>query len=476
MTPWAAAEGDQQSSVPPPARQIRVAGWTVSGNLRLRFEHWDFFKAQTGDSSYGYGASLLRVSIGREFHTQDWLFEAAQPSLIGLPTDAVAPLPQGQLGFGGTYFAANPDRTVGIFLKQAFVRFKGIPGDQASNLRVGRFEFGDGLEMTPEGALGAVIRDRVANRLIGNFGFTHVQRSLDGVHFSRGMSGTNLTVVAARPTEGVFQVKGMRELNVEIVYGALTKSLRSLGDGQGRVFATYYRDGRDVTKTDNRPLAVRSGDHRKINATTIGGNYVNVADVGIGKADVLFWGAVQVGTWGELRQRSHAAAVEAGYLFDKTSLKPWIRAGYFRGSGDDDPSDGTHRTFFQELPTPRPFARFPLYNLMNNEDGFAQFTFNPLANWTVRSEAHVLNLTNAKDLWYVGGGAFQKQSFGYTGRPSGGQRKFANVVDLSVDYQLNSQTTLTLYTAHAEGKAVVRNLFPDGRNANLAYIELIRRF
>jgi Alginate export len=476
MPPWAAAEGDQQGPISPPPRQIRVGGWTVTGNLRLRFEDWDFFKAQTGDNVYGYGASLLRVSIGRQFHTQDWLFEAAQPSLIGLPTDAVAPLPQGQLGFGGTYSAANPDRTVGIFLKQAFVRFKGIRGDQQSNLRIGRFEFGDGLEMTPEGTLGAVIRDRVANRLIGNFGFTHVQRSLDGVHFSRGTSGTNVTVVAALPTEGVFQVKGMKELNVEIVYGALTKSLRTLGDSQGRVFVTYYRDGRDVLKTDNRLLPVRSGDHRKINVTTIGGNYVNVVDVGIGKADVLFWGAAQVGTWGELRQRSHAAAAEAGYLFDKSRLKPWIRAGYFRGSGDDDPSDGTHRTFFQELPTPRPFARFPLYNLMNNEDGFAQFTLNPRANWTVRSEAHVLNLTNAEDLWYVGGGAFQKQSFGYTGRPSGGQRKFANMIDLSVDYQLNSQTTVTIYAAHAEGKAVVRNLFPDGRNANLAYIELIRRF
>ena len=191
MTQWAAAEDDQQGPVSPSSRQIQVAGWTVSGNLRLRFEDWDFFKAQTGNNSYGYGASLLRVSIERHFHSQDWLFEAAQPSLIGLPSDAVAPLPQGQLGFGGTYSAANPDRTVGIFLKQAFVRFKGIRGDQASNLRMGRFEFGDGLEMTPEGALGAIIRDRVANRLIGNFGFTHVQRSLDGVHFSRGTSGTN---------------------------------------------------------------------------------------------------------------------------------------------------------------------------------------------------------------------------------------------------------------------------------------------
>jgi len=170
MTQWAAAEGDQQGPDSPQSRQIRIAGWTVRGNLRLRFEDWDFFKAQTGDNSYGYGASLLRVSIGRQFQSEDWLFEVAQPSLIGLPTDAIAPLPQGQLGFGGTYFAANPDRTVGIFLKQAFVRFKGIHGDQTSSLRIGRFEFGDGLEMTPEGPLGTIIRDRVANRLIGNFG------------------------------------------------------------------------------------------------------------------------------------------------------------------------------------------------------------------------------------------------------------------------------------------------------------------
>ncbi len=268
----------------------------------------------------------------------------------------------------------------------------------------------------------------------------------------------------------------MKELNVDLVYGAWTKAIRSLGDGQGRIFATYYRDGRDVLKTDNRPLPARSEDHKKIDVTTIGGNYVNIFDAGIGKADLLFWGTVQVGTWGELRHRANAAAVEAGYLFDKTRFKPWVRTGYFRGSGDDDPSDGTHRTFFQELPTPRPFARFPLYNLMNNEDGFAQFTLNPNRKLTVRSEAHWLNLASAKDLWYVGGGAFQKQSFGFTGRPSGGEKHFAVVLDLSADYQLDSQTTLTFYAARAGGKAVVGNLFPDGRNANLVYLEAMRRF
>jgi len=443
--------------------------------VRLRFEDWDFFKAQSGDNSYGYGASLLRVSVGRQFRSQDWLFEFAQPSLIGLPAQAIAPAPQGQLGFGGTYRVANPDRVVGIFLKQAFVRFKGVGGDQANTLRLGRFEYGDGLELNAEGPLGAVVRDRVANRLIGNFGFTHVMRSFDGIHFSRGAANTNLTFLAVRPTEGVFQVKGTKELNIDLVYGAWSKIHRSVGEGQGRIFATYYRDGRDVLKTDNRP-AVRAQDHQNINIATVGGNYVNVFGLGRGKADVLFWGAIQTGSWGTLTHRANAFAAEAGYQLGSVRLKPWLRGGYFRGSGDDNPLDRTHGTFFQELPTPRPFARFPLYNLMNNEDAFAQLTVIPDRKLTLRSEAHSLNLANANDLWYIGGGAFQKETFGYTGRPSGGHKGFATIVDLSADYQFDAQTTFTFYVAHASGKSVIRNIYPDGSNANFAYVELNRRF
>ena len=92
---------------------------------------------------------------------------------------------------------------------------------------------------------------------------------------------------------------------------------------------------------------------------------------------------------------------------------------------------------------------------MNNEDTFAQLTVIPHPKLTLRSEAHSLNLTNAADLWYVGGGAFQKQTFGYTGRPSGGQKRFMAVFDLSADYQFDAQTTFTLYIAHASGKGVV---------------------
>ena len=83
-----------QQRTAPATRVLHVGGWTLGGSLRLRFEDWDFFKAPPADSTYGYGASLLRVSLSRQFRTQDWLFELEQPSLIGLPSHAVAPAPK----------------------------------------------------------------------------------------------------------------------------------------------------------------------------------------------------------------------------------------------------------------------------------------------------------------------------------------------------------------------------------------------
>ena len=115
-------------------------------------------------------------------------------------------------------------------------------------------------------------------------------------------------------------------------------------------------------------------------------------------------------------------------------------------------------------------AQIVFFNLMNSEDRFAQLTVTPHRKLTLRSEAHSLNLANSEDLWYIGGGAFQKGTFGYTGRPSGGHKRFTAVFDLSADYQFDEQTTFTVYVAHAPGKAVVRSIFPDGPNANFAYV------
>jgi hypothetical protein len=51
----------------------------------------------------------------------------------------------------------------------------------------------------------------------------------------------------------------------------------------------------------------------------------------------------------------------------------------------------------------------------------------------LRADVHHLRLSNANDQWYLGGGAFQPQTFGYTGRPSNGRKTLGTLVDLSAD-------------------------------------------
>jgi hypothetical protein len=251
-----------QATAPFKIRQV-----TVTGSLRVRWEGWDWFHTPAANSDYNLWGSLFRLSAGQERSRWDWQVEGAAPLLLNLPGDAVAPPPQGQLGLGATYFASNGRQNGSLILKQAFVRFKGI-GSDANSLRLGRIEFSEGQESVPKNpTVAAVKKSRIPGRLIGNFGFTHVGRSVDALQFVRNTSTSNITLLAGRPTEGVFKLKGSRELNVNVYYGAYTRSLhRSSGQearGELRLFALHYDDRRSVLKTDNRPLALRAADQER---------------------------------------------------------------------------------------------------------------------------------------------------------------------------------------------------------------------
>ncbi len=417
---------------------------------------------------------MLRVEIGQTGEHFDWFIEGEQPSILGLPNNAVIAAPQGQLGLGGTYYAANNNHTntANGFVKQAFVNFKHL-GPAA--LKLGRFEYFDGAEVKPgDPLLATVIQTRITHRLISNFGFSAVQRSFDGVQFSLNSGQNNVTFFGARPTAGVFQVKGLDELDVDIYAGTYTRSISSKQNaGELRVFAMGYIDHRTlVLKTDNRPPTPRAADQSKIEIATYGMDYAHVYNSDrAGKFDFLFWGAVQNGSWGNLTQHAGAFVGEGGWQLPVGVVKPWISVGYSYGSGDGDPHDSRHGSFFQLLPTPRPYARFPFYNMMNNEDAYGTLNLRPVSKVSVRSEVHALRLASASDLWYLGGGAFQPQTFGYTGRPSHGNRGLANVWDLSADYQVTRSFSTTLYYGHAWGKGVIAAIYPKDANGQFAYLE-----
>jgi hypothetical protein len=157
-------------------------------------------------------------------------------------------------------------------------------------------------------------------------------------------------------------------------------------------------------------------------------------------------------------------------------LKPWLRAGYTASSGDGNPNDQTHGTFFQILPTPRPFARFPFFNMENLHDLMGALILQPHRDITISSEFHALALANANDLWYIGGGAFQPWTFGYTGRPAGGAKSLGNLYDTQVEYRMRPNITATAYFGYAQGHAVIASIYPKGKDGALGYLELNYRF
>ena len=239
------------------------------------------------------------------------------------------------------------------------------------------------------------------------------------------------------------------------------------------MFGLGYIDHRTlVLKTDNRPTAVRAADLGKIEIATWGADYVHVFNTAnAGKFDLLGWGVAQTGAWGNLTQRADAFVGEAGWQPPVKPLHPWLSAGYSYGSGDGNPNDRTHGTFFQVLTTPRQYARFPFYNMMNDEDFYGTLNLRPASKLALRSEGHALRLASASDLWYLGGGAFQPQTFGYTGRPANGSRSLANVWDVSADCQVTRSFSATLYYGHAWGKSVIAKIYPKDADGQLIFLE-----
>jgi hypothetical protein len=189
---------------------IQLGPVTFTGSIRNRIEDWNWFTPSTGNPNYTLDGAAIRLGVGGELNRFDWMVEIETLVLLNLPTNAVAPGAQGQLGLGATYYAANSkERNAAmVFPKQVYLRFHNVLGGHGS-LQLGRFDFFDGLEVTStDPTIAALKRDWIQQRLIGTFAFTDVLRAFDGIHYAYDTPSTNFTLVGAVPTRGVFQVDG----------------------------------------------------------------------------------------------------------------------------------------------------------------------------------------------------------------------------------------------------------------------------
>ncbi len=452
---------------------------SVFASLRARGEFWDWFEGTSGDSSYAYAATVAKLGLKWQQDFFDLHLEAQNTALMGLPDDASAPAPQGSFGLGPVYLSHNRRQNdASVFLKQAHLTLKqlGIPG---LRLRGGRHSIAGGAEvMSKDPTIDWIKRMRVSQRLLGPFGWSHVGRSYDGFTLSWTRGAYNFTLHGSHPTQAGFDLAGNKTIDdIDILYAGFNLTRPEFAKmTDARLFYIYYADGRNLRPTDNRPAAERSRRHIAINMG--GGNLIQVIPTGAGPIDLMGWGVVQGGDWGRQDHHGWAFAVEAGWQPSGLPWKPWFRLGYNRSSGDDDPNDGDHDTFFQMLPTARVYSFSTFYNLMNNADAFFQLILRPLEGLVWRTDFHYIQVSEKNDLWYQGAGATledRQAGFGFVGRPTFGKRDLFQIIETSLSYNLNKHINVNVFFAHVFGDSIVDQIYPDD-SANFGYIETTLKF
>lgn len=461
---------------------------SVAGSLRARWELWNWFEPRgTQENDYDFLATVAKLGVRWKDDAFEAFLEGQNSALIDLPSHAFAPPPEGNLGLGGNYYQHNKAHSdASVFVKQGYltVRKLGVPG---LSLKGGRFEFSEGNEMPAgEPTVDWVKNARVAQRLIGPFGWSHVGRAFDGGVVAYDRKPFNVTVMASHPTQGGFDLKAIDEIDdIDLAYAALNylhPAENSTTDM--RLFYIYYEDRRHQLKTDNRPQAVRNDPAERYSNITIhteGAHVVHAFKTERGILDFLLWGVLQEGDWGKLEHTAWAWNTELGFQpATKCPMKPWVRIGYTRSSGDEKADDEEHGTFFQILPTVRPHSLTTFYNMMNSEDGFAQLILRPMPGLVSRTDYHYIRVTEPNDLWYQGSGATlgnrdRPEGFGYAGRPAGGHRALLQYLDTSLGYDWNAYLNTNVYYAHVFGADVVESIFQED-DADFGYLEVTVKF
>jgi hypothetical protein len=348
---------------------------------------------------------------------------------------------------------------------------------RGADLTLGRMGYTSGAE-APSGIpkIETLKRQRLDARIVGEFEWSIYQRAFDGVRVDVNQPRWRATGVVFMPTQGGFARAANTTMRDVLVAGATVSSRPATGAGrrtQVQAFGWQYRDRRSVTqRPDNSGRTSPTGVD--VDVTTAGAVVLGAYPGGPGEADLFAWGVAQVGNWYSDDHRATAMAFEGGYQWTAAPWRPWLRAGLFHASGDDDPADDRHETFFPMLPTVRRFSQTTAYGTMNLRDVFVQVQARPRPSLGLRADLRRLDLASSADLWYAGSGATLARGnvFGYTGRRSNGRTRLGTALELSADCAITSRVSVNAFVGHVRGGPVISGTFA-GRDLWFSYVESV---
>jgi hypothetical protein len=455
-----------------PAAAADLLVWSVTNTSRV--ESWSFFHPPPtgGDPDYAFVANRLRIGVTRSWPRVDVGGSVQYVQFGGLPTHAFGP---GPLGTGALYYDhSGRTDSRGLYLRTLFARARLAAG---VTVQAGRIPYQSGAESASgRPKVETVKRARVDSRLIGEFEWSLYQRTFDGVRVDLDRKSWHLTGALFEPTQGGFEDDaGARLLGVSLATATLTlRPHVAVPATDVSLFALKYDDTRPVTA---RPDA--SGlpaERAAVHIETFGASAVGSRSVEGGEADWLVWFGGQAGSWYSQRHRAWSLALEGGYQW-KTPGQPWVRAGVLQASGDPDPADTRHGTFFPTLPTVRKYAFTTAYAPMNLRDVFVEMIVRPMPRLTARADGRRLWLADGADLWYSGSGASQHSgsNFGYAGRRSSGETDLGAVVEGAAEVSLGRHWSVNGFVGTMHAGRVIQSLFA-GNWLRFAYIENTLQF
>lgn len=433
-----------------------------------RVESWSYFEPRAdllalyadplGEPDYTFIGDRAELGVRVDGRRFDLSGAFNYVRLENLPTRAIGP---GGFGSGAFYFAATAVRySYQLYLGELTLRVKSE--DRSRSITIGRMPFTGGGEVAASNAaLETLKRERLHSRLIGNFEWSYYQRRFDGVRADVDRPRWHVTAAAFVPTQGGFEES--TNLSMPRVQVATASAARKGERAESQVFAHAYRDRRNgrIAVVDN----TFSFD-RAVNVTVaaVGASHARVMPTPAGEADAVVWAAWQGGDWYGQPHRAAGAVVEAGHRWTAAPLRPWLRAGLWWTSGDDDPDDGRHATFFQMLPSSRQYALSSAYAHMNLRDAYVQAWVEP-RGIRARIEVHGLALASGRDLWYQGSGATASRDrfFGFSGRDAGGETALGTVVEGTIDVPIRKHWSVNAYAGTMWGGAAVRRQFTNKR-------------
>jgi hypothetical protein len=452
-------------------------------DTKFRLEVYDRIR---GEFANWFGDPIVNGTVVPKESSYDFMANKFQLGLrvTGKPFEAFAQfqdtvitgLPENGVGIGSVYFANVPHSTQnGAFLRQGWAK-----------LKYDNFYLTGGRQLYTDWAPGAAknkslkwIQDyRLAQRLIGPWDYTHTGRSFDGGTIGYLSDDFEVSTFGFMPTFGGFDTNAMNTITDIKVAGA-TLGLRdseAIGNTLGRLSYYYFEDDRGLLVPDNRPEAARAAAKgQALEIHTVGAAAAHVMPVGPGLLDGVFYAFGQFGNWQNLDQRAWAYGVEVGYQFPDVWANPWLRAGINSGSGDSNPNDGVHETFFQMLPTVFLYAQFPFYNMMNNQDVFVQALAKPHPMVNLRADFHWLKVDQSRDLLYAGSGATNDKVFGFVGTPTGGFDDLAYLTHFTVNVKPLEYLSFNFVYGHAFGQDIINAQY-TGKEGDYGFMEAIVSF